>query len=524
MRADSSVRVPTSHCRLLRRLLRFDGTRCRVEGSRVASWRRHAPPSMGDPLVGGHEVTAAREGEDEASLTTRGRDVVQPEKSAAPSGPMAVQASAANHTRIRSHRRRLLPSCAQTAGHNAPPSGGVWATTKARRSTGAHPTARCGGPGPSWGAPVSPCFCRVCNVSCASFPRARPPRLRGKTWRRRTRRSVTPLTCGPLCGPLAPEAMPRTRPSTCEAWSGPAWTNRTRWPPPGARSCRAAEVPRPACSAACPGWHHKACSPAWTPRRAGRAWWGQGSRGGAWARRRSAVTRPVRGGGAWRRVLTNRVAACRAPALVSVPSCRPLGAGLRGSTARMAGWRRAAPHSGGADGTAPWRGAVGTHAAPGLGVEAPSPVPSRARHEGPARHVIAASAVPRWRGRTTLGPTGRSPVGEPGARMARRGVAPGTRAMPSRVGTGPAARALSKAQSAGAVRDTMAPADRRASVQDRSTASPRGSGRVAQPRRTTGKSASAERGWRAWGATMALGYPITRTAPRASQGVWSHRC
>jgi len=230
------------------------------------------------------------------------------------------------------------------------------------------------------------------------------------------------------------------------------------------------------------------------------------------------------GGWSWRRVLTNRVAACRAPALVSVPSCRPLGAGLRGIPARMAGWRRAASHSGGADGTAPWRGAVGTHEAPGRVVEAPSPVPSRARHEGPARHVIAASAVPRWRGRTTLVPTGRSPVGETGARMARRGVAPGTRAMPSRVGTGPAARAWSKAQSAGAVRDTMAPADLRASVQDRSTASPRGSGRVAQPRRTTGKSASAERGWRAWGATMALGYPITRTAPRASQGVWSHRC
>src|SRR6266446_5096260 len=99
MRANSSVRVPTSHCRLLRRLLRFDVTRCLVEGSLVASWRRHDPPSMGDHLVGGHEVTAAREGEDAASLTTRGRDVVQPEKSAAPSGPMEVKASSSNNAR-----------------------------------------------------------------------------------------------------------------------------------------------------------------------------------------------------------------------------------------------------------------------------------------------------------------------------------------------------------------------------------------------------------------------------------------
>src|SRR5712664_1317481 len=129
MRADSSVRVPTSHCRLVRRLLRFDGTRCRVEGSRVASWRRHDPPIMGDPLVGGHEVTAAMDGDDEASITTRGRDVVQPEKSAANSWPMEVKASSENNARIRSHRRRLLPSFAQTACNNAQQSCWVWSTT-----------------------------------------------------------------------------------------------------------------------------------------------------------------------------------------------------------------------------------------------------------------------------------------------------------------------------------------------------------------------------------------------------------
>jgi len=64
------------------------------------------------------------------------------------------------------------------------------------------------------------------------------------------------------------------------------------------------------------------------------------------------------GRGGWRRVRTNRVAACRAPALVSVPSCRPLGAGLRGSTARRAGGRRAAPtaeaQTGPPRGAAPW--------------------------------------------------------------------------------------------------------------------------------------------------------------------------
>ena len=42
--ADSSVRVPTSHCRLLQGLFRCDVTSCLVEGSLVSCWRRNCPP------------------------------------------------------------------------------------------------------------------------------------------------------------------------------------------------------------------------------------------------------------------------------------------------------------------------------------------------------------------------------------------------------------------------------------------------------------------------------------------------
>ena len=47
---------------------------------------------------------------------------------------------------------------------------------------------------------------------------------------------------------------------------------------------------------------------------------------------------------------------------------------------------------------------------------------------------------------------------------------------------------------------------------------------VAKQLWTKGKSASAERYLRALGATMDIGNPITRTANRSSQGVFSHRC
>ena len=42
--ADSSVRVPTSHCRLLQGLFRCDVTSCLVEGGLVSCWRRNCPP------------------------------------------------------------------------------------------------------------------------------------------------------------------------------------------------------------------------------------------------------------------------------------------------------------------------------------------------------------------------------------------------------------------------------------------------------------------------------------------------
>ena len=42
--ADSSVRVPTSHYRLLQGLFRCDVPSCLVEGSLVSCWRRNYPP------------------------------------------------------------------------------------------------------------------------------------------------------------------------------------------------------------------------------------------------------------------------------------------------------------------------------------------------------------------------------------------------------------------------------------------------------------------------------------------------
>jgi len=43
--ADSSVRVSTSHCRLLQGLFRCDVTSCLVEGRLVSCWKRTCPPS-----------------------------------------------------------------------------------------------------------------------------------------------------------------------------------------------------------------------------------------------------------------------------------------------------------------------------------------------------------------------------------------------------------------------------------------------------------------------------------------------
>src|SRR2546430_16280196 len=88
----------------------------------------------------------------------------------------------------------------------------------------------------------------------------------------------------------------------------------------------------------------------------------------------------------------------------------------------------------------------------------------------------------------------------------------------------PSARSLSKARSEGALRENMANADISASAKAMSPWSRRGSGMVAKPLRTKGKSASAERCLRALGATMAMGNPITRTSHRSSPGVFSHQC
>src|SRR5712671_6431510 len=88
----------------------------------------------------------------------------------------------------------------------------------------------------------------------------------------------------------------------------------------------------------------------------------------------------------------------------------------------------------------------------------------------------------------------------------------------------PSARSLSKARSEGALRENMAKADMSASVKEMSPSSQRGAGMVAKQLWTKGKSASAERYLRALGATMDIGNPITRTANRSSQGVFSHRC
>src|SRR5712691_8372875 len=71
---------------------------------------------------------------------------------------------------------------------------------------------------------------------------------------------------------------------------------------------------------------------------------------------------------------------------------------------------------------------------------------------------------------------------------------------------------------------SLAKAGMSASVKEMSPSSQRGAGMVAKQLWTKGKSASAERYLRALGATMDIGNPITRTANRSSQGVFSHRC
>ena len=62
MVADSSVRVSTSHCRLLQRLFRCDVTRCLVAGSLVSSWRRNCPHQGRSPglMARGHRENGER--------------------------------------------------------------------------------------------------------------------------------------------------------------------------------------------------------------------------------------------------------------------------------------------------------------------------------------------------------------------------------------------------------------------------------------------------------------------------------
>jgi hypothetical protein len=82
-----------------------------------------------------------------------------------------------------------------------------------------------------------------------------------------------------------------------------------------------------------------------------------------------------------------RVAAGRAPSLGLVPSGGTSGAGIQGSTARPAGWPRAAPR-------------VGIRARPRAGGARGSP--RRPGHGGEDISPVPARAWPRWRWRTLL--------------------------------------------------------------------------------------------------------------------------
>ena len=104
---------------------------------------------------------------------------------------------------------------------------------------------------------------------------------------------------------------------------------------------------------------------------------------GAWARRLSAVLRHGRGGWSYRPGTRNRMAAWRSPACCPIPSYVPIGADMRGITARFTGWSRAAPNLWWSSMLAPWRGTFRTQDAPGRGLEAKVPGPSSATPAGP---------------------------------------------------------------------------------------------------------------------------------------------
>jgi hypothetical protein len=61
----------------------------------------------------------------------------------------------------------------------------------------------------------------------------------------------------------------------------------------------------------------------------------------------------------------------------------------------------------------------------------------------------------------------------------------------------------------------MAHADMSASVQEISVSPPRSSGMVAKPLRTLRKRASAERGWRPFGATIDMATPLMSISDRS---------
>src|SRR5215510_1957069 len=85
-------------------------------------------------------------------------------------------------------------------------------------------------------------------------------------------------------------------------------------------------------------------------------------------------------------------------------------------------------------------------------------------------------------------------------------------------------RSLSKARSEGAFKETIANAAISASAKAMSVSLRRSSGMDAKPFRTKPKRASAERCFRALGATLDMRTPITSTCNRSRQGVFSHRC